>query len=171
MSKRRILLKGDTFNRLTFLQDTEPIRSGKRFVRGGLFMCGCGITKPYRIADITSGRTQSCGCYHRERASTHKMSKTRFYKIWQNMKMRCGNPKQKDYKYYGARGIQVCKDWQVFNKFQRDMHLLYLLHAQCHGEEDTTLERINVDKDYTLQNCRWATHKEQQQNKSHGGTN
>jgi hypothetical protein len=82
--------------------------------------------------------------------------KTRIYRIWLGMRTRCNNPKRKDYKYYGARGIKVCNRWRKFQNFYDDM-----------GELPTplhTIERINVNGDYKPANCKWATVKEQRQN-------
>lgn len=71
------------------------------------------------------------------------------------MKARCSNPKHASYRYYGGRGIKVCKRWQVFANFLADM-----------GERPsgTSIDRINNDGDYKFSNCRWATQKEQHSN-------
>ena len=78
------------------------------------------------------------------------------YNSWYNMKTRCQNPNYPDYEYYGGRGIKVCERWQDFENFLADM-----------GEkpEGLTLDRIDNDGDYEPDNCRWATMKEQIQNR------
>lgn len=72
------------------------------------------------------------------------------------MKSRCSNETTEDYKDYGARGIRVCEEWQTFLGFLNDMGL---------RPNGTTLDRVNVNGDYTRDNCRWATTKEQNNNK------
>lgn len=90
----------------------------------------------------------------------HKPSKTGkpspTYESWRAMKKRCQNPNHKYYEYYGGRGVEVCESWQDFANFLADM-----------GErpENTTLDRINNDRNYEPKNCRWATRKEQIQNR------
>ena len=78
------------------------------------------------------------------------------YAIWSQMRQRCNNPKNKDYKNYGFRGITVCKEWNSFDQFLKDM-----------GErpENLSLDRIDNNGSYCKENCRWATYLEQAQNK------
>ena len=77
------------------------------------------------------------------------------YRSWNNMKNRCNNPKLKEYKNYGGRGITYDSRWEDFREFFKDMGK---------RPEGTTLDRIDVDKNYCKENCRWATKEEQQRN-------
>lgn len=79
----------------------------------------------------------------------------REYKSWNAMKQRCNNPKNPQYKDYGGRGITYVDKWESFKGFYEDMGK---------RPEGTTLDRIDVDKNYCKENCRWATRKQQQHN-------
>lgn len=85
-----------------------------------------------------------------------KNGHSRTYKVWDHMKQRCNNPKDKVYKHYGGRGIKVCIRWNKFENFLEDM-----------GESPIgfSLDRINNNGSYKLSNCRWATQSQQQLNK------
>jgi len=78
------------------------------------------------------------------------------YYSWRNMLTRCRNKRHKDWLYYGARGIKVCKRWYIFDNFLEDM-----------GKRPTgmTLDRLNSNKNYKKSNCRWATPAQQAANR------
>jgi len=76
---------------------------------------------------------------------------------WRTMHSRCYNPKQSSYVYYGGRGIKVCDRWHCYEAFLVDMG---------NRPEGTSLDRIDNDRDYSPDNCKWSTRSEQQKNKT-----
>jgi len=105
--------------------------------------------------------TKSCGCLIADAVSKantkHKMVGTRIYRIWGKMRSRCNNKNDKPYKNYGGRGIKVCKRWGVFLNFYVDMKEGY--------NDNLTIERIDNDKGYTKENCRWVSLQTQARNR------
>jgi hypothetical protein len=91
-------------------------------------------------------------------SKTHGMSKTKIYRIWIGMKSRCSNPKFKFYRYYGGKGIKVCKRWLNFSNFFSDI-------GKFQPTEKHTLERINTNGDYEPRNVVWKTRKQQTRNR------
>lgn len=124
--------------------------------------CDCGTLIMVIGSNLKKGNTKSCGQCLRGK---HNMNETRFYKIWQDMKTRCTNPKHRSYKNYGGRGIKICDKWNNFTGFLEDMYITYIEHYNTHNG-DTSIDRINNNGDYEKENCRWTTNLEQQWNRS-----
>ena len=91
-------------------------------------------------------------------AKTHGMWGTHIYGRWVSMIDRCHNKNSKDYQWYGARGIRVCERWRVFSNYFEDM---WPSPGPFH-----TIDRIDNDKGYSPENCKWSTTSEQSRNKS-----
>ena len=153
-------LTGQKFGELTVIQRAENDIKGRT---QWLCQCDCGKQKIIRGSSLTSGNTKSCGCLSIEKLKkmsiTHKMAKTRLYKIWANIKTRCLNPKYSRFCDYGGRGIKVCNEWK--NNFKA-----FYDWAIANGyKEDLTIDRINVNGNYEPENCRWVTPKINSSNK------
>lgn len=123
--------------------------------------CDCGKTFDAVVANLNSGNTTSCGCKHSEivsaRMTKHGMAKTqerpRLYRIWRGVGQRCNNPNARNYRWYGAKGIQRCAEWDDFQVFYN--------WAMSHGYEDgMELDRRDELKNYIPENCRWLTKKQ-----------
>lgn len=149
---------GKRFGRLV-VQGRHDKRLHGRYVTWEC-LCDCGNLKLTSTQRLNTGRTKSCGCLQAENMPPvlikHGMSHYSGFKVWQSMIRRCKNPLDKDYKYYGGRGIDVCERWLDPREFAKDM-----------GErpDGYSLDRIDTNGHYCPQNCRWATPAQQGANK------
>lgn len=135
-------------------------RAGRDKRRHAVFMCECGTATVTQPRYVTGGNTMSCGCLcdesHANRFTTHGMSISSTYNTWCSMKARCCNQNDLGWTNYGGRKISVCERWLSFGNFLADM-----------GERPfgMSLDRIDNEKGYFKQNCKWSTPTEQGGNK------
>ena len=151
-------LTGNVFSRLTVIS-----YAGKR--KGSQHWnckCECGAETAPSATSLTSGNTQSCGCLHSDTARallrTHGESDSAEAHIFYGMKWRCYNPNTANFSDYGGRGITICDRWlNDIETFFADMGK--------RPSPDHSIDRIDNDKGYSAENCRWTTHAEQMRNR------
>ena len=162
-------LTGQRFNRLVVLEHIVKDDKEHTYWR---CLCDCGNETIARSDALKSGAKQSCGCFHKEimpdilrnvvdtRIKTHGKTKTRLYGVWNSMCSRCYVVTNSAYKNYGGRGIKVCDEWR--NNFQA-----FSDWAMENGYDPNapkgvcTIDRIDYNKDYSPDNCRFVDMKMQ----------
>lgn len=170
---KRLDLSGQRFDMLTVLYRVENTARGVSWE----CICDCGNHVIRSTHTLRETRVHSCGCYEKRLASSrvqeinkssqgkgnpnyrHGGADTRLYWVWSTMIQRCNNPKNKNYSNYGGRGIGVCEGWEKsFAEFQA--------WAANNGYSDgLSIDRIDNDKGYFPENCRWVTAKVQSNNR------
>lgn len=152
-------LTGQRFGRLLVIERSGSTEQGRAC---WICKCDCGEITVKQGKLLLNGHCKSCGCGEYENrvrnCTSHRLSDTRLYNVWQGMKQRCYYPKYKNYHNYGGRGVLVCDEWR--NDFKA-----FYDWAMSHGYADgLSIDRIDNDKGYSPSNCRWATAHEQRLN-------
>ena len=146
-------LTGKKFGRLTVI--------GRAHGKHWSAICDCGGTAVSSGQSLREGKTKSCGCLGKEQLAEgrtkHSGSKRPEYKLWSGIIQRCTNPNNKHYRNYGGRGISVCDRWKDFANFFSDIG--------ARPSKELTIDRTNNDGNYEPGNVRWATRKQQQNNR------
>ncbi len=159
-------LTGEVFGRWVVLSfhSSAPGQCG-----GAVWLCRCecGAEKAVKATSLQSGKSSSCGCYHKEVMSgvgkarrTHGQTGTAEYRAWNQMLQRCTNPKIRNYADYGGRGITVCQEWI-------ESFAAFFAHIGPKPSPKHSLDRIDNSKGYAPGNVRWATDRQQRDNNRH----
>lgn len=153
---------GEKFGNWIVLEETALNKHSKRCY---LTLCVCGNTSKVVGSDLRSGKSTKCiKCYDAIKGNnrrTHGKSSTKTYNVWMKIKERCLKLYNKDYKYYGGRGITIDAAWMDFQNFINDM-----------GEQPIgfQIDRIDNDKGYFKDNCQWVTAKQNCNNRRPKGS-
>lgn len=153
------------YNKLTIIEQIESYISPKGQIKKRfLCKCDCGNYINVTLSNLSSKNTTSCGCVKKGKKTIHDIpiKKRKYYDTWMGIKKRCFNKNSKDYYRYGGRGIILFEEWcNDYIKFEN-----WILQNLGERPQGFSLDRINNDGNYEPNNLRWATKKEQANNKS-----
>lgn len=156
--KKRKDYTGVRFGRLVVLRFSRVVCEKSCWI----CICDCGREVEVKTNNLVCGNTSSCGCLQKEIASSinkkHSMRNHPVYNIWTLIKARCDNPKSTSYKWYGGIGITYAEKWKDFDGFWEDMSPTY--------QNGFSIERKNLNLNYTPDNCMWIPRKDQSRNVS-----
>jgi hypothetical protein len=155
--KPEVVKPGDRFHMLTVVRRADgQTGNNRRYV----CLCDCGAETIVSTSHLRPGGTvQSCGCLKLRHGHTVGGKNTRTFNSWDAMTVRCGNPNASNWQSYGGRGITICDRWRGKDGF---IHFLADMGERPAGK---TIDRIDVNGNYEIGNCRWATPKQQSANK------
>jgi len=156
---------GSRFGRWTVIEEAEPKMYNGRRLRMWKCVCDCGTIRNVKEQSLKSGKSKSCGCYHSDIMhevgkvnTTHGQADTRLYRIYKHMIRRCTDENDLRYEIYGGRGITICSDWDSFENFAK-------WAAESGYSDELSIDRIDVNGNYSPDNCRWATPHQQSVNR------
>lgn len=151
-------LTGKKFNKLLAISRAKSeVKNGRKRAKW-ICLCDCGKTITVETYKIRNGEVVSCGCHKKDKKPTIEHKK-QLYSIWMGMRRRCYEKKNIAYKYYGGRNIGVCDEWNS------NFYNFAIWATQNGFLPNLTLDRIDCDKNYCPENCRWATMQEQNNNR------
>jgi len=145
-------MEGKKFGQLTVLKFSYSNKYNRFFE----CKCDCGQIRVVNGSELRLQRVKRCKDCKNSLHTTHKMKGTTEYVIWMGIKARCLNPNNAAYKNYGGRGITICDEWMKFEKFFEDMGK---------RPKDMQIDRIDNNKGYYKENCRWVSPKENSNNR------
>jgi hypothetical protein len=154
---KKLNLIGKRFGSWTAIEGDIKRKGGKRIF--WKCICDCGTERLVSTEDLMSGHSKSCGCSIGIPRGSHGLSYDKLYKTWSGMVQRCENENSASWKYYGGKGVVVCKEWRLSFK-------CFWEWANNNGYEDgLTIDRLDNNGNYEPLNCRWVTIKENNRNK------
>lgn len=168
-------LTGLKFGRLTVIERTGTAKNGAALWR---CVCQCGKDTIANASHLTGGFIQSCGCLKSEAGRENCLARNtkhgdsrhgkykRLYGVWHSMRDRCLNSNHHAYASYGGRGITICPEWSDYQNFKAWAVEEGYDPDAPYGK--ITLDRIDCDKGYSPDNCRWVDMKTQADNRRSG---